>query len=84
MTTLAQAQAKLAEYLSAESAILEGKEVRLGVAGGGVDRVWRSEDLGEIRKGRMEWEGRVAALQRGAAGVPSFGGISFSHANFGD
>ena len=84
MTTLAQAQTILAEYLAAESALLQGKEVRLGVSGGGIDRSWRSEDLPEIRKGRMEWERRVALLQGGAAGVPTFGGVRFSHADFGN
>lgn len=83
MTTLAQAQTMLAEYLAAESALLQGKEVRIGGASG-IDRLWRSEDLPEIRKGRMEWEKRVALLQSNAAGVPTFGGVRFSHANFGD
>lgn len=84
MTTLAQAQAILSEYLAAESALLQGKEVRLGVSGGGIDRSWRSEDLPEIRKGRMEWERRVALLQGSAAGVPTFGGVRFSQADFGN
>lgn len=83
MTTLAQAQAMLENYLAAEADLLLGKEVRLGVAGGGVDRLWRSEDLPEIIKGRREWERRVSGLQARAAGVPTFGGVRFSHANFG-
>jgi hypothetical protein len=84
MTTLAQAQAILEKYLAAEADILLGKEVRLGSSGGGTDRLWRSEDLAELRKGRQEWERRVAGLQARAAGAPSFGGVSYSLANFGN
>lgn len=83
MITLAQAQAMLDKYLAAEADILLGKEVRLGGASSGVDRLWRSEDLPELIKGRQEWERRVAGFQARAAGAPSFGGVSFSHANFG-
>lgn len=83
MTTLAEAQAMLAKYLAAESAVLEGKEVRFSQAGGGADRMWRSEDLPQIRAGRLEWERKVSALQAGSAGAPTFGGIGFSHASFG-
>jgi hypothetical protein len=32
----------------------------------------------------MEWEKRVALLQANQAGAPTFGGVRFSHANFGD
>ncbi len=84
MSTLAQAQAILQKYLAAEADILLGKEVRLGAAGAGNDRVWRSEDLAELRKGRQEWERRVAGLQAQASGAPSFGGLSYSLANFGN
>lgn len=83
MTTLVEALAMLAKYIEAESAVLEGKEVRMGVSGGGIDRTWRSEDLPEIRKGRQEWERTVASLQSSADGVPRFGGVSFSVASFG-
>lgn len=55
----------LAKYLTAEAAILEGKEARLG------DRWLRMEDLAEVRKGRTEWERRVAAETASAAGAPS-------------
>lgn len=69
MTTAAD---MLAKYLAAEQAILEGKEARLG------DRLLRLEDLAEIRKGRQEWEQRVAAEGRRSASVPSLGGSTFS------
>ena len=83
MTTLADAQAMLAKYIEAEAAVLEGKSVRLGTGGAGIDRQWTSEDLPEIRKGRQEWERKVAAAQSAAAGVARLGGIGFSVASFG-
>lgn len=64
----------LANYLAAEQAILEGKEARLG------DRMLRLEDLAEVRKGRLEWEQRVAAESATSAEAPRIGGIAFSHA----
>lgn len=68
--------AMLAKYMTAEAAILEGKEVRFG------DRTLRMEDLSEVRAGRQEWERRAAAEANLAAGRPTFGGLSFSLANF--
>jgi hypothetical protein len=62
----------LAAYLQAETAVLLGKEARLG------DRVFRSEDLAEIRAGRQEWERRVGAERYGAPGAPTLGGLRFS------
>ena len=80
MTTLAEAQAMVAAYIAAEQAILSGKEVRLG--GAGIDRFLRHEDLNMVRDGRKEWEGRVAALQAAASNGPTFGGLSYSLADF--
>lgn len=54
----------LAAYQAAELALLEGKETRLG------DRLLKYEDLAEIRKGRIEWERRVADEQAAANGAP--------------
>lgn len=68
----------LAKYLAAEAAVLEGKEVSLG------DRKLRMEDLNMITSGRKEWEQRVAREQAVAGRAPSFGGLSFSLANFRD
>jgi len=59
-------------YLRAETEVLLGKEARLG------DRVFRSEDLAEIRAGRQEWERRVAAERDRASGAATFGGLRFS------
>ena len=67
------------KYLAAEVAILAGKEFRLG------ERTLRREDLSEIRKGRIEWEMRVAAEVRAAAGTTglSIGSATFSVARMG-
>jgi hypothetical protein len=56
----------LAAYLAAELDLLQGKETRLG------DRMLRHEDLAEIRKGRMEWERRVADEQAATNGAPGW------------
>lgn len=82
MYTLAQAQTKLAEYIAAETAVLEGKEVRMGIGGAGIDRMLRMEDLAEIRRGRQEWERITSNLLAKAAGAPRIGGLGFSVANF--
>ncbi|HET6719038.1 MAG TPA: hypothetical protein VFH22_05305 [Rhodocyclaceae bacterium] len=63
------------KYLAAEQALLEGKETSFG------DRKLRFEDLGEIRKGRQEWEARVRAEADGAAGKPRIGGLAFKVAD---
>lgn len=78
--TLAQAQAKLAEYLAAESAILTGKEVRLG--GPGLDRWLRREDLDEVRAGRQEWQRIVDSLSAASAGKPTLAGLTYTVARF--
>lgn len=63
------------KYLAAEQSLLEGKETSMG------DRKLRLEDLGEIRKGRQEWEARVLAETAGAAGKPRIGGLAFKVAD---
>lgn len=75
MTTSAQ---MLTRYLEAEQAILAGKTISFQ------GRSMGMEDLAEIRKGRQEWEGRVAQESRGAGRRPSIGGMSYSVARFGD
>lgn len=75
MTTSAQ---MLAKYLEAEQAILAGKTISFQ------GRSMGMEDLTEIRKGRQEWEGRIAQERRGASCRPSIGGMSYSVARFGD
>lgn len=66
------ASTMLAAYLQAETDVLLGKEARIG------DRVFRSEDLSEIRSGRKEWEDRVRAESTRASGATTIGGLRFS------
>ncbi|NYE62198.1 hypothetical protein FHW58_003413 [Duganella sp. 1224] len=66
----------LAKYLTAEAAILEGKEVSFG------ERKLRMEDLDMVIAGRKDWEAKVAAEAANAAGRPTVGGVAFSVANF--
>lgn len=67
----------LQKYLTAEQALLEGKEVSLG------DRRLRMEDLPAIRAGRQEWEQRVAAETASTSKAQSVGGLAFKLAKFG-
>lgn len=64
----------LAKYLEAEAAVLSGKTVSFG------GRTLSSENLEEIRKGRSEWERRVAREQNG--GGATVGGLGYSVARF--
>jgi hypothetical protein len=64
----------LAAYLAAEAAVLSGKTVQFN------GRTHTQEDLAEIRKGRLEWERRVANETGG--GQATFGGLSYSVARF--
>ena len=66
----------LAAYLAAETAILQGKELRF------MDRWLRREDLEWVIKGRKEWESKVAAETTAAAGVTSFGSARYAVATF--
>lgn len=65
----------LAEYLAAESLVLQGKEATIG------GTRFRREDLAAIRDGRREWEARVAAEQGKSAGAPTLGGLKVSVAD---
>lgn len=65
----------LAEYLAAESLVLQGKEATIGGAR------FRREDLAAIRAGRKEWEDKVAAEQGKAYGAPTIGGLKVSVAD---
>lgn len=73
-------QQMLDAYLTAELAVLAGKEARLNI--NGVDRVVRREDLDMIRAGRAEWERKVSQAANIAAGQPTIGGLGYSVANF--
>lgn len=65
--TAAQAEARLTEYLAAEAAVLEGKQVKLG------DRMVTREDLPAIQQGIEIWDARVRRLTSGG-GIRIFGG----------
>lgn len=80
MTTLSQAQAKLAEYQAAETRILEAQEVRMG--GAGIDRMERQTELALVQKGIATWQRAVDRLSAAAAGQPTFGGLTFTSARF--
>lgn len=58
-------------YLEAELAVLDGKTVTLA------GRTLGMENLADIRKGRQEWESRVASERGGSTGrahsLASFG-----------
>lgn len=64
--TLQQAQDILDRYLTAEQEVLEGKTIMFG------GRMMSMAELGEIRKGRQEWERKVKALTAAAAGRGGF------------
>lgn len=64
----------LASYLAAEADVLSGKTIQFN------GRTVTTENLAEIRKGRLEWERRVSAEAGG--GRPTFGGLSYSVARF--
>ena len=66
----------LAKYMTAESAVLEGKDVSFG------DRRLSMANLPEIIAGRKEWEARVSAEAQTAARVPTLGGLEVKVANF--
>ena len=80
MTTLAEAQAKLAEYQAAETRILEAQEVRLG--GPGIDRLEKQTELLLVQKGIANWQRTVDRLSAAASGLPTVGGLTFTSARF--
>jgi hypothetical protein len=60
--TLAQAEAKLAEYLAAESAVLSKQSYRIG------ERTLTLADLSTIQEGIKIWNDRATALGATAEG----------------
>ncbi|HBO0241414.1 TPA: primosomal replication protein PriB/PriC domain protein [Pseudomonas aeruginosa] len=59
---LEQSREILQRYIEAEQDVLLGKTVSFN------SRILTMVDLGEIRRGRQEWERKVAALERIAGG----------------
>lgn len=66
----------LAAYMAAESALLLGKTTTFQ------GRTLSMENLQEIRKGRQEWERRVAAEQSGQGAT--LGGLGYAVATYGN
>jgi hypothetical protein len=64
--TLEQAEAKLAQYLAAEEAVLTGQSYRIQTAGG--ERELRRANLAEIQAGIELWDCRAKALGATATG----------------
>ncbi len=67
----------LEKYLTAEKAILEGKQVSFN------GRTLAMESLEQVIAGRKEWQQKVAAETATAAGAPKIGGLTFAVAKFG-
>ena len=59
---LEQARAILQRYVDAEQEVLLGKTTSFG------GRTLTMVDLGEIRRGRQEWERKVNSLERQSGG----------------
>lgn len=57
--TLAEAEARLQEYLTAESAVLSNQSYRIK------DREMTRADLKDIREGIVFWDSRVRSLSGG-------------------
>ena len=68
----------IAKYIDAERLVLLGKEVAFG-GSGPISRRFTHEDIAEIRKGRQEWERRLAAIDAADSGRSS----CYSLAEFG-
>jgi 7-keto-8-aminopelargonate synthetase-like enzyme len=64
--TLAQAEARLADYLAAEEAVLSGQSYRLNT--GSVDRMVTRADLAAIQQGITIWDQRAKQLGSSATG----------------
>lgn len=60
--TLAQAQARLDEYLAAEAAVLSGQSYKIG------EREMRRANLAEIQEGIKIWDARVTEKAATASG----------------
>lgn len=74
---MSQASDRLARYIAAETAVLEGQEVRREGESGG-QRMWRGADLAEIRAEIAKLKAEVAAEEAAATNRPSIGGLGFA------
>ncbi len=60
--TLAQAEARLTMYMSAEEKVLQGQSYKIG------ERELRRADLAEIRKAIEYWDQKVKEISSSASG----------------
>lgn len=81
---LTAARLKVAEYLAAESEALQAQEMRFTSPNSGMDRAEVMADLAEIRRGITYWRRIVGSLEARINGQPTFGGMPFTSARFGD
>lgn len=61
--TLEQIDNMISKYMAAEMDVLEGKKVTLN------GKLLETEDLAEIRRGRLEWEQRRNAMTRSGSSI---------------
>lgn len=61
--TLEQIEQMISKYLAAEMDVLDGKKVTLN------GKLLETEDLAEIRRGRLEWEQRRNAMTRRGSSI---------------
>lgn len=81
---LTAARLKLAEYLAAETEALQAQEIRLASPNSGMDRTEVMADLAEIRRGISYWKRIIGNLEARSSGQPTFAGMPFTSARFGD
>lgn len=79
-TPLEDAQLMVTLHTEAIKQLLLGKEVRMG--GPGLDRWHRMEDLPALKASLKDYEARAKSLSQAASGAPTFGGLSYSLADF--
>ncbi|MGE0329699.1 MAG: hypothetical protein AB7P37_03290 [Ramlibacter sp.] len=80
---LTEAQTSYAAAVQAERDALQAQELRLTSAGG-IDRAEVMPDLNAIRRSISYWRGRISTLQAMVDNRPTFAGMTYSSANFGD
>lgn len=73
---MSTASERLARYIAAETAVLEGQEVRLDGPGG--YRTWRGPDLAELRAEIQKLQAAVDAETAATTTKPTFGGLGFA------
>lgn len=78
-TTPTTTPERLAAYLAAEAAVLQGAEVRADLGTGGT-QLWKGADLATIQQGIARLKRELAAEQAASNGAPRIGGLGFARA----